>query len=1531
MTWRGAQFERLYAEALGDGQDDTQTIDTFVQNALWSQTMFLATEPRGICWSPFNTEDGFTNKAGTRPYSFLGQWMSIDHTRIQIVPRQIGIRLWVAWFVLTPTGTYFDGMSTVPDPARLSVRFRVPGLGKLVLEGDNALEQTRVSAGGSAVLGFDQFELYFDDPFAGDIPRDHILDFAIRSELGQNVHKSSTAVFHQNSIVTTEDPVGFFDDQTTGNPDDESLEVMALRVQQDDGSFLPVNMVGSDPNGIKAGDYSDTYVFETIPGRVNSGSGVNASLREITFAAPRALVWEPIFDRESAGSMVQAAMRPNVAFGSSPALTQFEALRQLWTRPRVISAGTPGNLNLPSPGLQSRGYRKCWASQRGDAAANSNWESDSIFLTTKNPKIRVEAWFICAQIRTTSFPFGGVAEDSRIEADVLRTVWDLGLVLEQLDDVPGGDADWSTDVTEYASYDESHVFQNHGASRHNAPILHTIYHYSDGSFPYKEGGTLLDVGDAEFVQRLSFEMDVTGMTDDELRRPFRLRMTADHNSASALNEYHGTNADNDEFEDAYLKLGGWRVLEIPKETGLSARRHNFLPASGKVKVEHWEAMRADLEHHWKHSGAVVNGRLFDPPFETTSAGFTQTNEGTGPDLDCWQGMIVFRRLVEGQYVFTLQAYLQDLEVTVNYARYEARTTAPGSVVAGNVVLGSSSGAAELVESSFTIAQADAHIGGNTANDLAPFVLTLTGARTTGSTGYMWIAPGGREWTPTTLPESVAASVEVTTSVDDTMAMTEAAQADVDVAVSVAESYVAVEGIAADVEVEVTVTDAYVVGLSPFEEEIDGHSPIHWWRFDEGSGTAITDHGSEGADMTASAGTDNVLSWEVVPSAFGFDTALRVTNTDHAAENVNGGGTMSGAPGFDLVSDFTLVWFGRYPGEGAGTLTAFYTKTVGGDIEEFLISVNADTETLQVNFYDDTNTVRTTSWKWTTGVDDPTWWMFAITWDADGGTGGDPLITLYQFDSESGHSVRSETWDPGHTPNALGDNTPQSDFAVGGLEYVDVEDDEFVEWAHYVVFGSVLTEQNLKDIAALGLAWEEWTTQAAPDVNDVTETTTSSGTSHSIDMPATVDEGDLLLMALGYEGADTLITGPTGWNEVMLDDGPVNLYTIAAYSKMADGTEGGTTVSVSTSASKIMHAQVHRVDKGTWYGSSDSSDAVDGVDSLTTNAGATSAHDHPALSPSWAAANLPWLALTVTFNPDQTKSVSTEATGYANGTETVSGTANLATARKDVEGTSEDPSGFTWDANGGSVGTTLGVRPALSVPVEGTESFIESLTPDVWLDASDLSTLFQNVAGSTAVTSDDDPVRYWADKSGNGRYFRAINDSGTNVYKATGFNGLPCVRTSGASNLMYTVLSWAHGTPCTILMAFHNRDTSGTKYVIQQGTAGPIRVFFAADAATGTGPGFYEAGGGHAAFGTSTLTDEDAFAVVFGDSDQARLYQQNTLFGSWTDFTDFSQTEEQRLFSSNGDCDLAEYIFIPRELTTEERESAMSYLVNKWGL
>jgi len=59
---------------------------------------------------------------------------------------------------------------------------------------------------------------------------------------------------------------------------------------------------------------------------------------------------------------------------------------------------------------------------------------------------------------------------------------------------------------------------------------------------------------------------------------------------------------------------------------------------------------------------------------------------------------------------------------------------------------------------------------------------------------------------------------------------------------------------------------------------------------------------------------------------------------------------------------------------------------------------------------------------------------------------------------------------------------------------------------------------------------------------------------------------------------------------------------------------------------------------------------------------------------------------------------------------------------------------------------------------------------LWFDAADLTTLFQNTAGTTAVTANGQFVQFWKDKSGNSRHATLYTGTTGPTYSSNGFNG-----------------------------------------------------------------------------------------------------------------------------------------------------------------
>ena len=77
----------------------------------------------------------------------------------------------------------------------------------------------------------------------------------------------------------------------------------------------------------------------------------------------------------------------------------------------------------------------------------------------------------------------------------------------------------------------------------------------------------------------------------------------------------------------------------------------------------------------------------------------------------------------------------------------------------------------------------------------------------------------------------------------------------------------------------------------------------------------------------------------------------------------------------------------------------------------------------------------------------------------------------------------------------------------------------------------------------------------------TSTVTVAATSHGVAMPATVNAGELLLIKIST-GGEPVITMPAGWQNAYT---PVvfTAVSLACFKKIADGTEGGTTVNFTT--------------------------------------------------------------------------------------------------------------------------------------------------------------------------------------------------------------------------------------------------------------------------------------------------------------------------------------------------------------------------------
>ena len=132
----------------------------------------------------------------------------------------------------------------------------------------------------------------------------------------------------------------------------------------------------------------------------------------------------------------------------------------------------------------------------------------------------------------------------------------------------------------------------------------------------------------------------------------------------------------------------------------------------------------------------------------------------------------------------------------------------------------------------------------------------------------------------------------------------------------------------------------------------------------------------------------------------------------------------------------------------------------------------------------------------------------------------------------------------------------------------------------------------------------------------------------------------------------------------------------------------------------------------------------------------------------------------------------------------------------------------------------GMSPVRTVGIGGSTPLIPTTNLTTWYDPSDLTTLFQDAAGTTPVTSDNDPVGKMLDKSGLGNHATQSNDTLRPLYKTSG--GLHWLDFDGTTMLMDipTTFAGAASSDNTIIAGSSVEDLS-SNYIY--GSAGDLGI------------------------------------------------------------------------------------------------------------
>lgn len=242
------------------------------------------------------------------------------------------------------------------------------------------------------------------------------------------------------------------------------------------------------------------------------------------------------------------------------------------------------------------------------------------------------------------------------------------------------------------------------------------------------------------------------------------------------------------------------------------------------------------------------------------------------------------------------------------------------------------------------------------------------------------------------------------------------------------------------------------------------------------------------------------------------------------------------------------------------------------------------------------------------------------------------------------------------------------------------------------------------------------------------------------------------------------------------------------------------------------------------------------------------------------------------------------------------------------------------------------------------AIVSTITTKLWLDSSDLSTLFQNTTGTMPVTTNGQTVQRWSDKSANMLAFSTAGSQHT--YQSNGLNGRACVRATGAEGTGMQITTNSNTLPLAgqdstvFIVAKHETTKSGIIFIY--GSERRLWSYWPETNGVSNGVQFRNdcVGVPLVLHDTSTALDTNGHVIssahpvgsCSGWMDGAPFSPTATAPRTWTNTTGGSA----RLFVfSNGysypmQGAIAEIIIANETLGTKDRQAIEGYLAWKWN-
>lgn len=264
--------------------------------------------------------------------------------------------------------------------------------------------------------------------------------------------------------------------------------------------------------------------------------------------------------------------------------------------------------------------------------------------------------------------------------------------------------------------------------------------------------------------------------------------------------------------------------------------------------------------------------------------------------------------------------------------------------------------------------------------------------------------------------------------------------------------------------------------------------------------------------------------------------------------------------------------------------------------------------------------------------------------------------------------------------------------------VDLKSGEQAEYTYSFDAADKSPEFYLLGPATLAGLSESRRWQIAGDASPVVQGTNTSAetttvTSHTVNLPASIQSGETLIAVFAYAVADgtASISWPGGWTQFFaLENNSGGTEGFAGAWRKADGTEGSTiTVTTGTTSTRSSHVS---------YRISGATDPTVTPPEAQTAQGNNGSPDPPSLTPTGGAKDYLWLAVGASSHGD---TYTAYPTNYSNGIQIAGGTAGTAgasitgSAERGLNATSEDPGAYTHNQSTVAewVAATVGVHPS----------------------------------------------------------------------------------------------------------------------------------------------------------------------------------------------------------------------------------------------